>query len=301
MSVSFVIPVYNKARYLGLVLNSIAAQKGNFEREFIFVDDGSTDNSLQMVRDLTAGWTNVTIIEQENGGSAKATNTGIAAARMEFIKFVDADDLLHEQATAILLGALKANPGACLAYALCQYFNEGETMDLTQTLGVCEIETIAEPLYASIQNSLFNPTQFLARTDAIKKSGGCDERVKHSQEYSLTLRLARLGSFVKVNETLAFLCRGEAGRHGASSSRQLQRVSLALAYFLEDYPDTPLPLHRHAYKRAIGRAAKFDYRHRGGAKYSKLFWKSLLARIVPEKNYAAAIRATLPVFDERAG
>lgn len=301
MSVSFVIPVFNKAKYLAPVLAAIAAQKGDFAREFIFVDDGSTDNSLALLRDLTSRWTNVTIIEQENGGSAKATNAGIRAATKEFIKFVDADDLLHERATEILLASLHANPDACLAYAHCQYFNEGEKMDLVQPIGKCEIERMEQPLYAAMQNSLFNPTQFIARTDAVKKSGGCDERVKHSQEYSLTLRLARLAPFVKVKATLAFLCRGEPGRHGASSSRQLQRVSLSLAYFLEDYPDTPLALRRHAWKRAIGRASKFHYRHRNGAKYSKLFWKNLFARIIREKDYAAAIRATLPVFDEKAG
>ena len=49
-SVSFVIPVYNKARYLKFVLNSLANQNGEFDREFIFINDGSTDGSLEILR-----------------------------------------------------------------------------------------------------------------------------------------------------------------------------------------------------------------------------------------------------------
>jgi glycosyltransferase involved in cell wall biosynthesis len=301
MSVSFVIPVFNKAPFLGPVLAAIAAQKGNFAREFIFVDDGSTDNSLAEIRRLTEGWQNVTIVQQKNGGSASATNAGIREARLEFIKFVDADDLLHEQATQILLDALQSHPNAVLAFGRRIDFDDGAVMDLKTPITALTTSVINNPLYDSIKNSLFNPTQFLARTEAVKKSGGCDERVKHSQEYSLTLRLARLGSFVRVDALIAFINRGEGPRHGDANSRQLKRVNLALAYFLEDYPDTPLPLRRHAWKRAAGRAAKFYHRHRGGPKYSKLFWQNVFAGIVPQKNYAEAIRNTLPAFDEKAG
>lgn len=297
MSVSFIIPVYNKAKYLPEVLAAVAAQKGDFAREFIFVDDGSTDHSLDVVRALTRDWPNTHIIPQNNHGSAKATNTGIAAAQMEFIKFVDADDLLHERATEILLETLRGNPDASIAWAKCHYFDDGEVIDLTTPIANYKITRMNDPLYWAIRNSLFNPTQFLARTADVKKVGGCDERVKNSQEYALTMRLARLGAFIKVEETLAFLNRGEGPRHGAGSNRQLQRVNLSLALFLEDFPDTPQKLQHHAYRRAIGRAWKFARRNRGHNFTSPLFWENLMSKIAPQDNYAAAIRRTLPAFD----
>ena len=52
-SVSFVIPVFNKEKYLVHVLDSLCNQKGRFEREFIFIDDGSTDNSLALLKNNT--------------------------------------------------------------------------------------------------------------------------------------------------------------------------------------------------------------------------------------------------------
>ena len=52
-SVSFIIPVYNKSSFLKYVIKCLKNQSGDFEREFIFVDDGSTDNSYEIISSLT--------------------------------------------------------------------------------------------------------------------------------------------------------------------------------------------------------------------------------------------------------
>ncbi len=113
--VSFIIPVYNKAAYLPKVLAAIAAQTGDFPSEFIFVDDGSIDDSLNLVRELTQGWENLTIIQQANHGSAHATNRAIERASQPYLKFVDADDLLAARAAGGFLSGLgprDPRPGA---------------------------------------------------------------------------------------------------------------------------------------------------------------------------------------------
>jgi glycosyltransferase involved in cell wall biosynthesis len=60
--VSFIVPVYNKAPYLNGVLAAIRAQRGEFPRQYVFVDDGSSDGSLEIVRRATEGWDD-TVIE----------------------------------------------------------------------------------------------------------------------------------------------------------------------------------------------------------------------------------------------
>ena len=50
-SVSFVIPVFNKAKYLKTVIKSLRQQTGNFDKEYIFINDGSTDNSLEILKE----------------------------------------------------------------------------------------------------------------------------------------------------------------------------------------------------------------------------------------------------------
>ena len=115
-SVSFIIPVFNKSSFLKLVINSLKNQVGNFKREFIFIDDGSTDNSLNIIKNETKNLKNTFIIKQKNHGSAHATNRGIKLAKMKYIKFLDADDLIVNYATKKLMEILELNSHCILAY-----------------------------------------------------------------------------------------------------------------------------------------------------------------------------------------
>lgn len=277
--VSFVVPVYNKAPYLEGVLAAIRAQRGNFEREYVFVDDGSTDDSLERVRRLTEGWPTTVIETQSNHGSAHATNRAIALARLPYLKFVDADDLLAHDATDRLLGALHGSD-ACLAYGEAKTYEAGAPPDLAAALPeAAPITQLRSPLRLALKNSLFNPTQFLARTEAVRAVGGCDETIVFSQEYSLTLRLAAQWDFLKLDIPLAFLPYSAPGRLSDDRGRQLKRVTLACASFLRDNPATPEPLARFACQRAAGRAWKFARRHLGariGSDWHRLDVKSRL-------------------------
>lgn len=90
---SVVIPLYNKQTYIKDTLYSVLNQTfTNFE--VIVVDDGSKDDSLETARSVSDS--RITVISQENAGVSVARNTGIYAARGEFIAFLDADDYWDE-------------------------------------------------------------------------------------------------------------------------------------------------------------------------------------------------------------
>jgi glycosyltransferase involved in cell wall biosynthesis len=295
--VSYVVPVFNKSRWLPPVIEALAAQRGDFEREFIFVDDGSTDGSVEVVRRLTEGWPNVVLVEQPNRGSAAATNAGIARARHPLIKFCDADDLLTQDATSLLRDALLADPAACLAYGERHWYLPGETPDLAADRLPQAVERIAEPVIPALRNSLFNPTQFLARTDRIRAAGGCDERVVHSQEYSLTLRLALQGPFLRLPLPVAWLLRDAEGRLSGNEGRQLRRVTMACAHFLRDHPDLPDPVRRFACRRAAGRAWRWQRRHHGAGPLSPWFRRYLAGFLPSHRDPAAFVEACAAAFD----
>lgn len=278
VGVSFVVPVYDKARHLPRVLAQIARQQGDFRRQYVFVDDGSTDGSLEILRAHTQGWDDLTIECQPNAGSAAATNRGIALARESFIKFVDADDLLGDHATAMLLSALR-DSDACLAYGEAVRYAEDDSLDLQFHREDPPVARLDAPLRAAIRNSMFNPSQFLARTEAVKAVGGCDERVVFSQEYGLTLRLARQWPFLEMRAPVAWLPQESPGRLSANEGRQLQRVTRSLALFLADNPDLPADMRRHACARAAGRAYKFARRRAGEGAFGKWFWRNLAAQL----------------------
>lgn len=102
IKLSFIVPVYNVAPYLRKCVDSLLAQDYD-NYEIILVDDGSTDNSPQICDEL-AKRPLIRVIHQENGGLSAARNTGIKAAKGEYICFVDSDDYWEEN----VLGGLMA-------------------------------------------------------------------------------------------------------------------------------------------------------------------------------------------------
>ncbi len=278
--VSFVIPVYNKAEWLPGVIAALKSQRGDFAREYIFVDDGSTDGSLEIVRRETAGWPNVTILSQANAGSAAASNAGIMRARYAFTKFCDADDMLLPDATARLLAAIRAHPGVCLAWGgRVWYASAAEAAAYIEPPLDPATVLHRAPLKPAMQNSLFNPAQFMARTADLKACGGCDERIVFSQEYSLTLRMALRGDFVQIAAPVALVLRDAPGRLSGNTGRQLQRVTLALAWFLRDHPELAEDDVRFACRRAAGRAWKWRRRQYRAGFLSPWFGRYLRARL----------------------
>jgi glycosyltransferase involved in cell wall biosynthesis len=297
--VSFLVPVYNKAPHLPAVLRQIARQTGDYPRQYVFVDDESIDGSLSIVRELTADWDNTVIHTQSNRGSAGATNACIALADQPYIKFVDADDLIADAATETLLRALHGSD-ACLTYGSVTHYGDESEIDLSEAVAQPSTEILMDALRLSMKNSLFNPTQCLVRTAAVKETGGCDERVVHSQEYSMTLRLAHRWPIMRVNAPIAFIPH-EANRLSNNEGRQLQRVTRALALFLKDHPDVTSELQRFACRRAAGRSWHYARRRAGVGFLSPWFRRYLASLVATGTNAGEFVEACCGAFELTEG
>lgn len=95
IKISVIIPVYNCARYIGTTLKSVINQDFDHEYEIIVINDGSTDNSLDVIKKVLQGCgIRYTVITQSNAGVSVARNHGIDVASGEYLVFVDGDDLI---------------------------------------------------------------------------------------------------------------------------------------------------------------------------------------------------------------
>ena len=114
--VSVIVPVYNGERYLGAALQSIFGQDYH-PFEVIVVDDGSTDNTADVVKSFP----DVTCVSREHQGVATARNAGLAQAHGDFISFLDADDLWTPQKTSLQMARLQERPqaGCVSGYSRC--------------------------------------------------------------------------------------------------------------------------------------------------------------------------------------
>ena len=117
---SVIIPVYNTEKYLEQCLESVINQTLK-DIEIICVNDGSTDNSLNILQEYQAKDNRIKIINQENSGAGKARNTGIENSNCEYLYFLDSDDYIEPNALEKLLTSI-GDADICLCK--CQYFDE---------------------------------------------------------------------------------------------------------------------------------------------------------------------------------
>lgn len=269
-SVSYVVTLFNKERFIDHLLTGLATQEGAFERQFIFVDDGSTDQTVNMLRNRTAGWSNVVILQQKNSGPAIASNHGFTAATGDFIKAMDGDDVLLPWATEYLLRAIQEN-AADVAYLSGNsqgFYRAGDAPRcVAHEKAPFAYEVEIDPLLLSMKRSRMNPSMWLARSDLIKRIGGCDEGV-FIQDYSIELRLMEASKVVRVDTLGACFPEAAAGRLSENAAQILHDVNLALVRFLQDRPALPKKLARYALKRAGTRAWSWANRHGGKSVFS---------------------------------
>lgn len=114
---SVIIPVFNGENYLVEAVASVRAAAIG-PQEIIIVDDGSTDNTPQIIRSLSG----VVAIRQDNGGPAKAINQGLNAAQGTFVTFISADDVWRGDKLAKQQSALESAGSRGLIFGHMQHF-----------------------------------------------------------------------------------------------------------------------------------------------------------------------------------
>ena len=105
--ISIIIPVYNVEKYLRVCLDSVINQSYS-DYEVILVDDGSTDSSPAICDEYCKNDSRFQVIHQENMGLASARNTGIRAAKGDYMYFIDSDDCIHPDLFRITVSAAEA-------------------------------------------------------------------------------------------------------------------------------------------------------------------------------------------------
>lgn len=118
MLFSLIIPVWNVEKYLPACFNSLL-QQSETDFEVIFVDDGSPDRSAEFIATQIASQrlANFHLLRQANAGAGAARNNGLAAAKGDYVLFVDSDDLLPADALANYKKAVESYPEAVVFYS----------------------------------------------------------------------------------------------------------------------------------------------------------------------------------------
>ncbi len=121
---SFILPIYNVARYLPQCIDSILSQM-TCDCEIILVDDGSTDGSGAICDAYAQGDPRITVLHKENGGLSSARNAGMEIAQGDYVCFVDSDDYLAHGSVGPLLDWLEGGTADILFLQCDKVYPDG--------------------------------------------------------------------------------------------------------------------------------------------------------------------------------
>jgi len=155
---SVVIPLYNKAAHIRLCLNSVLNQTFT-DFEIIVVNDGSTDNSLNIV--LSIGSSKIRVIDKKNEGVSSARNVGIREARGKFVAFLDADDYWLQDFLAEIRQLHQFQPSAVILGTNYYFEQEGK------------LTTPKHPQLKIKNSALLNYFEVVAKGDMVFTASSC--------------------------------------------------------------------------------------------------------------------------------
>lgn len=221
-AVSVVVPVFNRRHLLPRALASVAAQTYR-DFELILVDDGSTDSPSDALE--ACGVPNVRLIRHnENRGAAAARNTGIQAAKGEWIAFLDSDDSWEPEKLALQVAGLDESRGricvSCTGYHL---HRDGHSAVICLDLQPGEFAT------SILWGCNISPgSSLVAHREVFDKIGLFDEQLGRLEDWDWLLRLSRHYDVAFVPKPLVNVFVETApvsGRLDVQGDRTLQAIS----------------------------------------------------------------------------
>lgn len=165
MQASVIVPVYNVESYLEKCVASVLAQSCK-DFELLLIDDGSTDGSGALCDRLAEKDGRIRVIHQENRGLGGARNTGIRAAKGDWLLFVDSDDWIEPWTLAVALESAEEHGADLVVFGFRSVDEKGNTLatfveDLPRDRGFSLIERRDMLLIApSAVNKLYRRTLF---------------------------------------------------------------------------------------------------------------------------------------------
>lgn len=206
--ISVIIPLYNKAPYVAKTLESVKNQTFT-DYECIIVNDGSTDNSAEIVERLTINDERFRLLDQENAGVSAARNRGIAESKGELLCFLDADDWWAPTFLEEMVHLAEEYPE--VGIFACNYYKvkNGKLISFfDQPTGPADYfkmyQTIAMPITSISVMVRRNVLEAIAEKNAEGNKLYFKPNLKLGEDFDLWIRLCLESPFVWCNEHLAY-------------------------------------------------------------------------------------------------
>ena len=232
--ISVICPCFNSSNTINEVVDSILAQVDTkFKFEVIFIDDGSTDNTVSLIKSgmerLTLNNIVSYIYVNSHKGPGAARNIGIKNSNYDYIAFIDSDDIWYKKKLSICERLISKNPEYNIFIHDENFIRNNNKHSLIIN-GIFK-----KPIHSSLyNNNCLSTSAVILKKELMIKYGGFNEKLMSSQDYELWLRLAPYLNPYKINEVL-----GEYREsvNSITAKFYLYRIldQLKIAYKYKDY------------------------------------------------------------------
>lgn len=193
IAISVIMPVYNMDTYVAAAIESILSQTFS-DLEFVIINDGSTDNSRDIIESYFFDPRLIVVNLPRNCGNYTARNIGIRRAQGSYICVMDADDIACLDRLRVEYEYMENHPEVLAAGSHYSMMGTGY-----KPIKPRDYHSIREVLLS--HNCFLHPS-LIIRTDTLKAMGGYDESLIYSADYDLMCRLALKGPVVNLSENL---------------------------------------------------------------------------------------------------
>lgn len=236
--ISIVIPLYNKEKSITATLESVLAQSYT-DYELIIVDDGSTDNSLNVVKEFVGQIDNrwiddrLTIIFKKNGGVCSARNRGILEAKGEYVALLDGDDIWDRDYLVEQVKMIRDFPEAVMWGINFAETNNGQLIRKLAT-GLPGGYRGYVDNYFQMKgriSDLFCSSSVVLRREVFEKVGMFDERIKYAEDTDMWWRVISTNKVAFYDRYMVFYQYDAENR----AMRRTRQLKYFLPYYVEKY------------------------------------------------------------------
>lgn len=210
--VSVVMAVCNAHQYVGEAVESVLQQTFT-DFEFIIIDDGSTDDSGDVLRRYVDQDRRIQLVEQENRGLPPSLNRGLAMSRGKYVARMDADDVCLPRRFELQVNYLDSHPQCVVVGGDVKAIDEkGDSISSTDSRFAGRLDSTNLMKFPrnhdTIENWLltrgwaFIHPAVMMRRNAIEKVGGYDPKIKDAEDLDLFIRLAEVGQMANLPAVL---------------------------------------------------------------------------------------------------
>jgi glycosyltransferase involved in cell wall biosynthesis len=222
MNITVITPSYNQGHFIGQTIESVISQQFNGILEYLVIDGGSADSTLEILhwhRDRLK-W-----VSEPDRGLADAVNKGVALAEGEIIGWINSDDLYLPGALEAVSAYFAEHPECGWLFGKCRII---DSAGMERWRWITRYKNLGLKFYSRRkllrENFISQPAVFF-RKDLFDRAGGLDISLRYAMDYDLWLRFSALGDPGFIDRELSAF-----RRHGASKSETGTRDQ-----FLEQY------------------------------------------------------------------